>query len=100
LSSSSSSAEVSSSILISVLIAVHFAVGLVSGSRIRPSRISTISSAMHPSTRALSWKSAGTGGFDEFVGLKASFDVDRYRAKEAEPATKSSAPIRVATFDC
>ena len=30
-------------------------------------------------------------------GLMASFDVDRYRAKEAEPATKSTGPIRVAS---
>ena len=56
---------------------------------------------MHPSTRALSWKSAPDyNPLPEFAGLLASFDLDRYRAKEAEPVTKSTAPIRVATFDC
>ena len=89
-----------------------FSVGFMSKSEPRPNggrrltevdllEVSITSTPMHPSTRALSWKSAGTGDLDaEFAGIKASFDVDRYREKEAEPATKSTGPIRVATFDC
>jgi phage head maturation protease len=82
-----------------------FSIGFMSESEPRPGggrrltevdllEVSITSTPMHPSTRALSWKSASTGGF------RASFDVDSFRAKEAEPATKSTGPIRVATFDC
>jgi hypothetical protein len=41
-----------------------------------------------PEQEALSWTAASTGGFDELAGLKASFDLDRFREKETEPATK------------
>ncbi len=51
--------------------------------------------------KALSWKSAPDHDpLAEFAALMASFDVDRFRAKEAESATKSTGSIRVATFDC
>ena len=51
--------------------------------------------------KALSWKSTPDHDpLPEFAALRASFDLDRYRAKETEPATKSTGAIRVATFDC
>ena len=63
--------------------------------------VSITSKPMHPSTRAVSWKGApDPDPLPEFAALRASFDVDRYRAEEAEPATKSTGPIRVASFDC
>ena len=92
-----------------------FSIGFMSESRPREGgrelveidllEVSVTSTPMHPSTRALSWKSAGGAGLTP----EHQAELDRYLVSlnktltgtnESTSTTKSAAPIQIASFEC
>jgi hypothetical protein len=109
-----------------------FSIGFMSESQPRPGggrvltevdliEVSATSTPMHPSTRALSWKTAldvdvpteadqrrrlarlmpcDQASDRDLAAIKAAWDDNRHLLGTSKPRVKSTAPIRIASFEC
>ena len=65
--------------------------------------ISLTPAPMNPDAKILSWKAASKtdpGVQSDLEAITRAFEAALEDTKASEPATKSSTPITVATFDC